>query len=219
MKRILPILLSLCLLLTLVSCAGKTPPAADGTTAATEPAVTDDTAIENDATTADETEAGSDANTAPANTEETAAQETEPEETAAVEIDDVAAEPAMITLTWAEVFDRDLDALTTCNAVDDPQTAFVITTDRAVSGLQILSLYEASFGDDGAYTFSHDAVYSQDTLSPDAPLVVNTTFYGDTPNIGIRYIDTDGSEKTYAIDVSGMDGSLYLLALEGGSAQ
>lgn len=208
MKKILPILLSLCLLLTLVSCAGQTPPAPDDTTAETTKASADETA------TADETEAGTDANTAPADTEETAAQET-----AAQEIDDVAAEPAKITLTWAENYEGDLDALTACSAVENPQTAFVITADRAVSGLQILSLYEASFGDDGAYTFSLDPVYSQDSLTPDAPLVVNTTFYGDTPNIGIRYIDTDGSEKLYAVDVSGMDGSLYLLALEGGGAK
>ena len=212
MKKILPIILTLCLLLTLFSCAGQTPQAPDDTTAETTKASADETA------TADETEAGTDANTAPADTEETAAQETEPEETAAVEIDDVAAESAKITLTWAENYEGDLDALTDCSAVENPQTAFVITADRAVSGLQILSLYEASFGDDGQYTFSRDAVYSQDSLTPDAPLVVNATFYGDTPNIGIRYIDTDGSEKTYAIDVSGMDGSLYLLALEGGGA-
>ncbi len=204
MKKILPIILTLCLLLTLASCAGQTPQAPDDTTAETTQAAADETA------TADETEAGTDATVAPANTEETDTNETTAEEPDAA--------PATITMTWAEVFDRDLDALTTCNAVDDPQTAFVISTDRAVSGLQILSLYEASFSDDGHYTFSHDAVYSQDTLTPDAPLVVNATFYGDTPNIGIRYIDTDGSEKTYAIDVSGMDGSLYLLSFEGGGA-
>ena len=217
MKKILPIILSLCLLLTLASCAGKTTPAADGTTAATLPAASDETTTDAGETTTDagETttgagEAETDASEAPANTEETDTNETTAEEPDAA--------PAQITLRWAQVFDRDLEALTACNAVDDPQTAFVISTDRAVSGLQILSLYEASFSDDGHYTFSHDAVYSQDTLTPDAPLVVNATFYGDTPNIGIRYIDTDGSEKLYAVDVSGMDGSLYLLSFEGGGA-
>ena len=193
MKKILPILLSLCLLLTLVSCAVQTPPAPDDTTAETTQAAADETA------TADETEAG-----------------TEHILYTTADLTTLGQVTGNVALN---ILDRDLDALTTCNAVDDPQTAFVIAVDRAVSGLQILSLYEASFGDDGQYTFSRDAVYSQDSLTPDAPLVVNTTFYGDTPNIGIRYIDTDGSEKTYAIDVSGMDGSLYLLALEGGSAQ
>lgn len=202
MKRLLPILLFLCLLLTPVSCAGKTPPAADEPTAATNTATTG------------ETGAGPAEAYAPADTEETDTIETTAEETEA----ETDAAPAIITLTWAEAYDGDLDALTACSAVDDPQTAFVISTDRAVSGLRILSLYEANFSNNGHYTFSHDAVYSQDTLAPDAPLLVNTTFYGDTPNIGIRYIDADGSERLYAIDVSGMDGSLYLLTFEGGGA-
>ena len=36
---------------------------------------------------------------------------------------------------------------------------------------------------------------------------------GSIPAYGISYVDTDGAEKAYSVNMSGEDGSLYLSAI------
>ena len=40
--------------------------------------------------------------------------------------------------------------------------------------------------------------------------MVKTVFYGLIPNNGISYVDETGATRTFAVDMSGEDGSLYL---------
>ena len=49
-----------------------------------------------------------------------------------------------------------------------------------------------------------------ETQSPERPLIVQTSFPGDMPSIGISYADADGATKYFAVGESGYDGALYL---------
>ena len=229
MKKTLSLFLILCLALTLAAWGGKTDPGATlpaETEATADPAETtssDQTSEEATETTLPTETDAQDAQTAPS--EDTTAQDaqtapsdeatqTQPQKT----VDEVLA-PAAITLVWAADYNGDLDELPQCVADIEPQTGFLIYTDQTITGLQILSLTQPQIYDDGSLGFNHEIIYTMDTFAPGTPLRVRTTFYGDMPNVGLRYIDTNGEEKTFAVDVSGMDGSLYLLDyINGGAA-
>ena len=95
--------------------------------------------------------------------------------------------------------------------INHPQVQIVFTTDRTVRNVRILSLF-AGADDEGNLQFEQSVLHRQSTLTPDRPLVVATTFYGDLPNNGIAYTDADGAEKQFAVEISGEDGSLGLYA-------
>ena len=64
-----------------------------------------------------------------------------------------------------------------------------------------------TYFDNGDYDL--EPLYTTDTLTQDAPLVVTMTFE-DVPTYGIRYTDSNGIDISKVIDVSGMDGSVEL---------
>lgn len=86
----------------------------------------------------------------------------------------------------------------------------LFTADKTVTDFRILFLTCETIDDDGNLTFSVEEVYSQPELTPDRPLVAGLEFIGDMPNNGISYVDADGTSHSFAVDMSGMDGSLYL---------
>ena len=203
MKKILPILL-ICALLLCAACKADAPNGPTGTpdTSATEPQ--DETTGAADPTDADvtDTDAGESESETESEAEEISADGT----------------PAVLTLAWAEETGLP-EVYEICTAVEDPQTKIVLTADKAVTDLQVLSLYDAAIDDDGNVSFAHETLFTLDTLTPEKPLVIETTFYGDMPNIGISYIDADGSFHRYAVNVSGMDGSLFFMDfVSGGTA-
>ena len=233
MKKLLPVLLLLCIALLLASCAGKPSAQPDATTQS----VTAADATEN-ATAADATENATAADVpgsaAPAETADQTAQSAPPEETAAQDAQtapadaetesqpektvDAFAAPATVSLVWAADWEDDIANLASCTVTEDPQTAFVICPDQTVTDFEIISLYDPEINEVGQIKFSYTTAYSHGVLMPEAPLLVRTTFYGDMPNIGIRYTDADGTSKMYAVDISGMNGSLYLMEFESGGA-
>ena len=132
-------------------------------------------------------------------TEETAEQEESvPEETA----------PANVTALWAE--DAAFGNCLEFEADSDSETKVVFTTDRTVTDFTLLSVFLEGVAEDGTAEYSCETVYLQETLSPDEPLMVNMTFYGDLPNYGIGYTDTDGTARRFTVSISGEDGSLIL---------
>ena len=199
MKKLLPMLILLCFALTLAACAGQTPQAPE----TSAPAETEETSAP-DASLP----------------EETTTEETTPEETAETpeETESETKEPATIALVWADDWEDDVENLAACSIAEDPQTAFVICTDDTVTDFCVISLYEPEFTEDGPMSFSYTELYSHGVFMPEAPLLVRATFYGDLPDFGIRYTDTDGAVKTYAIEISGMNGSLQLTEIAIGGA-
>ncbi len=92
----------------------------------------------------------------------------------------------------------------------EPQSRIAIMTYSEVTDLKVLALSVEDVGENG-YTFSTRELYTQDKLTPDRPLIVTMTFYGDSPCIGFSYTASDGAEYRYAVDMSGYDGSLYII--------
>ena len=70
--------------------------------------------------------------------------------------------------------------------------------------------------DDGDIFFTAEELYSLDTLTPERPALVQTSFPGDMPSTGISYTDADGATQYFAVGESGYDGSLYLSAFTPG---
>ena len=212
MKKLLPIIFLLCLALTLAACAGQTPQSPQTTETQETPTPQDETE-----------EATAEGTQGTALPQETEAQETptgsapetaEPPE----ETETKNTEPATIALVWADDWEDDIADLAACSIDEAPQTAFVICTDNTVTDFEIISLYEPEFTEDGPMSFSYTGLYSHGVFLPEAPLLVRATFYGDLPNFGIRYTDADGAVKTYAIEISGMNGSLNLTQIAIGGA-
>lgn len=90
------------------------------------------------------------------------------------------------------------------------QTQIVLSTDAVVRDFKVLSLSDGDMDDDGKMHFKTKELTSYDRLTPERPLVVKTVFYGLIPNNGISYVDENGATRTFAVDMSGEDGSLYL---------
>lgn len=86
----------------------------------------------------------------------------------------------------------------------------LFTTNKTVSDFKILHLTCETIDDDGNITFAVEETYSQPELTPDRPLVAGLEFPGDMPSNGISYVDADGVTRNFAVDMSGMDGSLFL---------
>lgn len=86
----------------------------------------------------------------------------------------------------------------------------LFTTNKTVSDFKILHLTCEAIDDDGNITFAVEETYSQPELTPDRPLVAGLEFPGDMPSNGISYVDADGVTRNFAVDMSGMDGSLFL---------
>lgn len=98
----------------------------------------------------------------------------------------------------------------TFTAVDEPQTKIILSTNATVRDFKVLALTDGDVDDDGEMHFNVQELYTLDRLTADRPLVVATTFYGLIPNNGISYVDETGATRTFAVDMSGEDGSLYL---------
>lgn len=93
---------------------------------------------------------------------------------------------------------------------DELQTLVLFSTNVTVTDFKVLSLFYSDSDENGGFIFDTQTLYTQDTLTPERPLEVGMVFIGDIPNNGISYVDPDGITRTYAVDMSGKDGSLIL---------
>lgn len=93
---------------------------------------------------------------------------------------------------------------------EESQVRVLFTASAAVTDFKVLSLTCEDIDENGNISFSVQERYSQPEFTPDCPLIVGMEFFGSIPNNGISYVDTDGVEKRFAVDMSGEDGSLYL---------
>ena len=89
----------------------------------------------------------------------------------------------------------------------------LLTTDAAVTDFRFVVL-SAQEAEDGVRFEVGETLYSQDVLTPEAPVLLETVFAGMLPDQGIVYTDTDGTEKRFALTISGEDGSLILMAID-----
>lgn len=79
-----------------------------------------------------------------------------------------------------------------------------------VKDFKVLSLFLQDMDESDKVNFDVTELYRLDKLTPDRPLLVVMTFYGDIPNNGVSYVDATGTTKRFTVQISGEDGSVKL---------
>ena len=183
MKNKIVVLISvLALVLAFSACGGNTE---DTTVPDAETTAAEETTLEE--TTADETTA-----------EEEAAEET----TAVVE---------NANLTVEQVEDIAGEPGTVFNASTDEYAFYaVFRADARITDVKVLGLTFLDADENGNITFDREVLHTVEEIDPDFNLAVHLTADGSIPAYGISYVDTDGTEKAFSVNMSGEDGSLYL---------
>lgn len=117
---------------------------------------------------------------------------------------------SVLHAAWAEDMQLEPDSFDEVSVADAPTAKVVFTVGAEVHNVQVLRLSLKQINEDGTPEFLTEAVYTQETLSPDRPLAVSMAFAGDIPNNGIAFTNADGYTYLLALDISGEDGSLLL---------
>jgi predicted small lipoprotein YifL len=117
--------------------------------------------------------------------------------------------PSGLSFAWAEDALGPFDDYETFTAEKgDPQAQVLVVANAPVAELKVLALTETVAGD-GSTTFETRELGTVGELKAGRPLLVETVFHGDSPNLGFSYVDQGGTAHRVAIDISGYDGSLY----------
>lgn len=92
----------------------------------------------------------------------------------------------------------------------DYDTEILFYPEGQVTDFTILELTLEDVSEDGAVSFATRPLFTWDTLSSDRPVLLGLHFMGLIPGYGVSFTDETGTTHTCAIDISGMDGSVYL---------
>ena len=111
--------------------------------------------------------------------------------------------PQPLRIDWAE-------ATKAAVTVDDAGEYVTIMASENLYDVSFLSLDLTGFSSSGGLLFDTEVLFSRAMIGPDAPLVVRIEFPGDFPCYGIRVTDGAGRTRQFAIEMSGLDGSLLL---------
>lgn len=150
-------------------------------------------------------------------TEETTAAE---EETAAADEttetpEEVTAETKNATITVEQVEDIAGEYGTVFNASSDEYAFYaVFRTDVKITDIKVLGLTFVDADESGVITFDKEVLHTVDEIGPDFNLAVHLTAEGSIPAYGISYVDADGTVKSFSVNMSGEDGSLYLAEIK-----
>ena len=200
LKKITFLILCLIFVFSFVACGDNTE---NSTTAGAESTVAENTTVE--------------ATTENTVTEETTAAE---EETAAADEttetpEEVTAETKNASVTVEQVEDIAGEYGTVFNASADEYAFYaVFRTDVKITDVKVLGLTFVDADESGVMTFDKEVLHTVDEIGPDFNLAVHLTADGSIPAYGISYTDTDGTIKSFSVNMSGEDGSLYLAEIK-----
>ena len=200
LKKITFLILCLIFVFSFVACGDNTE---NSTTAGAESTVAENTTAE--------------AATENTVTEETTAAE---EETAAADEttetpEEVTAETKNASVTVEQVEDIAGEYGTVFNASTDEYAFYaVFRTDVKITDVKVLGLTFVDADESGVMTFDKEVLHTVDEIGPDFNLAVHLTADGSIPAYGISYADTDGTIKSFSVNMSGEDGSLYLAEIK-----
>ena len=143
--------------------------------------------------------------------ETTAEEATEAEETTAAE---ASVEVKLATVTVEQVEDIAGEYGTVFNASTDEYAFYaVFRSDVRITDVKVLGLTFLDADENGNITFDREVLHTVEEIGPDFNLAVHLTSDGSIPAYGISYVDTDGTEKAFSVNMSGEDSSLYLSAI------
>ncbi|MBR3597969.1 MAG: hypothetical protein IKL47_13465 [Clostridia bacterium] len=147
-------------------------------------------------------------------TEGTVTEENTTEE-ATVDEDETVSETKNATLTVEQVEDIAGEYGTVFNASADEYAFYaVFRTDVKITDVKVLGLTFVDADESGVMTFDKEVLHTVDEIGPDFNLAVHLTAEGSIPAYGISYADTDGTIKSFSVNMSGEDGSLYLAEIK-----
>lgn len=139
------------------------------------------------------------------------AQSTE-EETQPIQTEEIEDEiEQFVSVKWA-----DLDVLSELDRYDvfyvseGEGTKVLFTPSRSVNDFKLLALTIEDVDENGNIKYASEEVYSRESLDPECPFAAALDFFGDIPNNGFSYVDDNGTVKSYALNISGEDGSLIM---------
>ncbi|MBR3569763.1 MAG: hypothetical protein IKN96_03035 [Oscillibacter sp.] len=118
------------------------------------------------------------------------------------------ADGAIFRAQWADENASAYDAF----VADDGEYArgIVFSTERILRDFKFLAISLEDVNEDGAGVFSVRELYAQDALTPERPLLIQTSFPGDMPTNGVCYTDNGGATRYFSVAESGYDGSLIV---------
>ena len=114
----------------------------------------------------------------------------------------------VVRVQWANETWTDCDQFTAYSG--DYEVGIIFSASRTLRDFKVLSISLEDVDEDGMPVFSVLELYTQDALTPERPLFVQTSFPGDMPTNGISYLDDDGTTRYFSVSESGFDGSLIL---------
>ena len=118
-----------------------------------------------------------------------------------------------LALCWAEEYEGDLSAcLPFALPGEEPQASLVLTALQPITDVQLLAVEMEGISDEGIPEYSEQLLYTLPELTPEQPLLLTLSFTGEQPGCGIRYVDSDGQEQRFTVEMSGEDGSAQLYA-------
>ena len=125
----------------------------------------------------------------------------------------MAAVPANVTADWTEDAVSDWD--TAPAEAEDGAAGIRIRTDAAVTEVRLAALTTEINGDGTASYTLGETLYAAASLTPEGELVAESAFMGVLPDRCLCYRDTDGTERCFALAISGKDGSLMMMDITG----
>lgn len=90
------------------------------------------------------------------------------------------------------------------------QVQLLISTEQQLKDFTFLGLYASGTDENHNIIFDIDARYVMVALTPEKPLLVKMTFFGDLPSYGFSYEDETGQTRYFSISLSGYDGSIIV---------
>ena len=92
----------------------------------------------------------------------------------------------------------------------DPAAKVVLLSDRTLPSFKVLGLEVANIDESGKVTYNVRTLYSKDRLQKNTPFVLTLTTFEYLPYTGISFEDSLGRVHRFAIEQSGMNGSVFL---------
>lgn len=89
------------------------------------------------------------------------------------------------------------------------QNRIVFFSDGKAENFKFIGLTFKDMTEEGKIIFEEEILYETESLDKERPLVVKMSFFGTIPSYGISYV-SGGEEKRFAVEMSGVDGSIIL---------
>ncbi len=96
----------------------------------------------------------------------------------------------------------------------DANVRVLLSSNSPLDQFKVLSITALDAIEAGTLRYERQVLHTQDSLHPDRPLVLQMTFFGDLPAYAISYTDENGTAQTFALTLSGKDGTLLLTPIE-----